>query len=72
MNYAKLENSQRLQALLSALSTAWQSTGDIEDEVRAKGHRTVAVGTVRSELRHNGIDVKHTQEGRIHFYRVGE
>lgn len=68
MNYAKLENSPRLQRALDFLSDGkWHSSREI-----VHGAEVMNPNNVKCELVRNGFPVEHKQEGRIHYYRLVE
>ncbi len=71
MHAAKLENSPRLQRVFKILSKSKKrlSTREI---MKRTGFQNCAVHSDIAELRHpvNGLTIRHTQEGKIHYYQM--
>jgi len=69
MNAAKLENSKRLQRVLRVLkrNSKPQSTRQLIDK---SGH--LAISSIASELRCNGINVKCKCANGAYWYWIGE
>lgn len=69
MHHAKLENSPRLQRVLSLLRNEPnpQSTMDIIHKANV-----CAVNSAVAELRENGISIECQQEGRIFYYWLAQ
>ena len=66
MNYAKLENSLRLQRLLAFLEDGqWHSSMNC-----IAGAQVAAISSAITELRFNGVEIETRQEGRVWYYRL--
>ena len=68
MNYAKLENSPRLQRLKAYLEAAqgdWRSSMEC-----ITGAGVAAISSAVSELRRNGVTVDAEPKGKVWHYRI--
>ena len=66
MHAAKLENSPRLQRLLSALSDGREySTREL-----VKAAEVMAINSAVDELRENGLDVRCERRGLYWYYQL--
>lgn len=68
MNYANIENSLRLQKVITVLKDKkWHSTMDI-----IKRAEVCAVSSIITELRFNGYDIKCKREVNKWLYQLQE